>query len=97
MDYIINHFGTDHVFWILFGLNLIFGAISYKLGFARKLPLLKDVFVYIMLAVGTYILTIFSIFGLPITESLVIIAIVLAIYRFRLHQQRKERNKSNEA
>ena len=91
-DFILDRFGTDNIFWIFYVLNLIFGAISFKLGFARELPLLKNIFVYIMLAVGTYVITIFSIFKLPITESLIIIAVVLAIYRYRLHKQRKAKN-----
>ena|SRR5699024_3005079 len=84
-------FGIDYLFFILYVLNLIFGAIAYKLGFAKKLPILKSVFVYIMLIIGTYIMTIFSIFRLPITESLMIVSMVMGIYRFRLYQQRKSR------
>ncbi|MFZ3579617.1 YlaH-like family protein [Virgibacillus sp. DJP39] len=90
-EFVLTHYGEDYMYSILYILNFVFGSIAYKLGFARKLPLLKNVFVYIMLAVGTYILTIFSIFGLPITESLIIISIVLGIYRFRLHQERKRK------
>lgn len=88
-DFIYNHFGADHIIGIFYVLNLIFAAISYKLGFARELPLIKSIFVYIMLAVGTVILTIFSLVRFPITEVLIIISIVLGIYRFRLHQERK--------
>ncbi|OZU90449.1 hypothetical protein CIL03_04695 [Virgibacillus indicus] len=92
-DFILDNFGTENIFWIFYVLNLIFGAISFKLGFARELSLLKNIFVYIMLAAGTFVITIFSIFKLPITESLIIIAAVLAIYRYRLYKQRKSRNK----
>lgn len=90
-EFVLSEYGTEHLYTILYVLNLIFGAIAFKLGFAKKLPILKSVFVYLMLAVGTYILTIFSIFGLPITESLIIISIVLGIYRLRLHQERKRK------
>lgn len=93
-DFVVDNFGIDHIFLILYVLNLIFGTIAFKLGFARKLPILKSVFVYIMLAIGTYIMTIFSIFKMPMTESLIIISIVLGVYRFRLHQQRKTRTES---
>ncbi|GGB44816.1 hypothetical protein F3157_06885 [Virgibacillus dakarensis] len=86
-----DNYGTDHIFLTLYVLNLIFGAIAFKLGFARKLPILKSLFVYIMLAIGTYIITIFSIFKMPMTESLIIISVVMGVYRFRLHQQRKAR------
>lgn len=80
------------LFWALYILNIIFSIIAFKLGFARELPLLKSIIVYIMLAIGTFILTIFSIVKFPITETLIIISIVLGIYRFRLHRERKARN-----
>lgn len=76
------------MFWIFYVLNLIFSIIAYKLGFARELPLLKSIIVYIMLAIGVYVITIFSMFKMPMTESLVIISAVLGIYRFRLHRER---------
>ncbi|WP_042223914.1 YlaH-like family protein [Oceanobacillus manasiensis] len=87
-DMYIEYFGTDNIYLSFYLLNLIFGAIAFKLGFARKLPLVKTIFVYIMLAVGVYILTIFSILKLPITESLIVVSLVLGIYRFRLHRER---------
>lgn len=92
-DYIVDNYGTENIFWIFYVLNLIFGAIAYKLGFARKLPLLKSIFVYMMLAIGMFIITIFSIFKMPMTESMIVISVVLAIYRLRLHYQRKNQNK----
>ncbi|MFD2628253.1 YlaH-like family protein [Oceanobacillus kapialis] len=90
-DLYVDNFGTDHIYVTFYLLNLLFGAIAFKLGFARKLPLLKTIFVYIMLAVGVYILTIFSILKLPITESLLVVSLVLGIYRFRLHRERNAR------
>lgn len=100
-EYIINNFGEDHVYLTFYVLNLIFAAIAYKLGFAKKLSTLKSIIVYFMLAIGMYVLTIFSILPtattnqpLPITESLIIVCAILGIYRFRLHQQRKTQ-KSN--
>lgn len=77
-------------YWKSFVLNLILSVIAYKLGFARGLPFKKEVFVYIMLAIGVFILTIFNLMGLPITESLVIVSLVLGIYRYRLHLTRKK-------
>jgi len=79
------------MFWIFYFLNLVFSVIAYKLGFARQLPLLKSIFVYILLAIGVYVITIFSVLRLPMTESLIIISVVLAIYRFRLHKERQKR------
>src|SRR5699024_2999186 len=92
-DYLENNF-VDHMYWTFYVLNLIFGIIAYKLGFAKKLPLIKSLVVYILLAMGTFILTIFSILRLPMTESLIIVAIVMGMYRFRLHRERKEKQES---
>lgn len=80
------------LFWALYVANLIFSIIAYKLGFARELPLLKSLVVYIMLAFGTFILTIFSILEYPMTETLMIVSAVLGIYRFRLYRERQARN-----
>lgn len=91
-DFIVEHYGTENTFNIFFVLNYIFGIVAYKLGFARKLSVLKNVVIYIMLAVGMFILSLFSsIGGYPVTESLIIISVVLGIYRYRLHKERKER------
>lgn len=90
-DLFSENFG-DNIFWAFFIVNYVLAAIAYKLGFARDLPLLKSLFVYIMLAIGTFILTIFSILQYPMTETLLIISAVLAVYRFRLHRERKARN-----
>lgn len=91
--YILKHY-PDHLFWIFYVLNLIFASIAYKLGFARQLPLLKSILVYFLLALGTFILAVFSILKLPITESLIIISFVLGIYRYRLHQERSAKKTS---
>lgn len=91
---ITEYIGIDKLFITMYILNLIFGIISFKLGFARELPLLKMIIVYILLFIGFYVITIFSVLGLPMTESLIIISIVLAIYRFRLHRERKEKQET---
>jgi hypothetical protein len=90
-DLLIHYNGTDNIYLIFFVLNFIFAAIAFQLGFAKKLSPLKTVIVYIMLAVGIYVITIFSILKLPITESLIIISLVLGIYRFRLHKDRQRK------
>lgn len=88
-EFIVTNYGTDHIFWVFYFINLILAIIAYELGFARKLPLMKTIIVYVMLAVGNYIITIFSLLQYPITETLIIVSIILSIYRFRLYRQRK--------
>ena len=89
-----QYIGEDKLFASFYILNVIFGVIAYKLGFARKLPLLKSIIVYIMLLIGMFVVSIFNLLGLPITETLIIVALVLSIYRFRLHRERNARNET---
>ncbi|TFJ94522.1 YlaH-like family protein [Lentibacillus salicampi] len=90
-EFMVNYRDSINVFWTFYVINLVLAAIAYKLGFAKELPVLKSVLVYIMLAFGMLILNLFSIVGYPITDSLIVICIVLAIYRFRLHLERKSK------
>lgn len=91
-ELVINYRDSVNVFWLFYIVNLVLAAVAYKLGFAKELPVLKSVIVYIMLAVGMLILNFFSIVGYPITDSLIVICLVLGIYRFRLHRQRKSQH-----
>lgn len=69
-------------FMILYLVILILSAIVYKLGFARKLPILKTIIVYIFLAIGAFPMAVLGI-ALPFVEALVIALIVLLIIRWR--------------
>lgn len=75
--------------WYLYITVLLLSALVYNLGFARKLPLLKNVIIYILLAAGCTLLSFLAVF-LPVAEGLVIAAVVLIIYKIRLHQTKKE-------
>src|SRR5699024_10332596 len=69
----------------------IYCALVYVLGFARKIKLWQNVVIYIVMFVGCIMLTFFGAF-LPVAESLAVAAVVLGLYRFRLHQERKAGN-----
>ncbi|MBD8068442.1 YlaH-like family protein [Bacillus sp. PS06] len=69
----------------IFGLSIL----VYKLGFAQKLPILKSVIIYLFLGFGCTLLTFLAIF-LPITEGLVVAALILIIYKIRLYQSKKQ-------
>src|SRR5699024_12202387 len=88
-DFIYENYGAENIITIFYVVNLILAAIAYKLGFARELPIWKNVLVYIMLAIGNIIITLFSLVKFPITAVLIIITAVLSIYRFRLNRERK--------
>ncbi|WP_087973059.1 YlaH-like family protein [Oceanobacillus rekensis] len=89
-DLVVDINGIENIFWVFYVMNFILCAIAYELGFARKLPLGKAIFVYLMLLIATYILTIFTtVMRMPTVESLFVIILILAIYRIRLHKQRQ--------
>jgi hypothetical protein len=75
--------------WLLYLTILALSIVVYKLGFAKKLPLGKSIVIYIFLSVGCTIFTFFGIF-LPIAEGLVVAAIILILYKIRLHQSKKQ-------
>ncbi|MGJ9383934.1 hypothetical protein CR203_02180 [Salipaludibacillus neizhouensis] len=75
-----------------FVMYLIINALSivvFNLGFARKLPILKTVVVYVVMFLGNFIITILS-FSLPIIESLLIAAVILGVYKIQLRRHKKE-------
>lgn len=89
LDTYIDNFGTNNIFWFFYILNLILSVIVYKLGFARRLPLLKSMIVYIFLAIGSIIPTFMSLIKFPMAESLLILSVIFGIYRFRLYRARQ--------
>ncbi|MGM8214330.1 YlaH-like family protein [Bacillaceae bacterium W0354] len=92
--YFLVDIGGETGFWLLLLSILILSVITYKLGFAKKLALAKSLIIYILLIIGCVMLTLFTIIArLPMIEVLAVITLVLAIYRFRLHRERKAGNK----
>ncbi|MDQ0227032.1 YlaH-like family protein [Metabacillus niabensis] len=75
--------------WLLYITIFLLSVVVYKLGFAKKLPILKSLIIYIFLALGCTVLTFLGIF-LPIAEGLVVAALILIIYKIRLYQSKKQ-------
>lgn len=74
---------------ILYLIIVALAIIVFNLGFAQKLSIIKTIIIYILLFIGCSPLTLLGV-RLPVAEGLLISAIILGIYRFRLHQQRKQ-------
>ncbi|ACJ34241.1 YlaH-like family protein [Anoxybacillus flavithermus] len=72
--------------WLLYATIVVLSIIVYRLGFARKLPILKNVVIYTLLVLGCTILTFFAVF-LPVAEGLLVAAVVLIIYKWRLRRE----------
>ncbi|XKE93717.1 YlaH-like family protein [Metaplanococcus flavidus] len=75
--------------YALFAIILLLSALVYKLGFAKKLPLGKNIVIGLFLAVGGLGLT-FLAFFLPVVEGLVIAALILILYKIRLWREKRE-------
>ena len=75
--------------YALFAVIFLLSAFVYKLGFAKKLPVGKNVVIGLFLAVGGLGLT-FLAFFLPIVEGLVIAALILILYKIRLWREKRE-------
>lgn len=76
-------------FLLLYLIITVLSIIVFKLGFAKKLPPLKSVLIYLFLIIGCMPLTFFGI-GLPVAEGLIVAALILIIYKVRLYQSKKE-------
>ncbi|WP_440620220.1 YlaH-like family protein [Bacillus subtilis] len=74
--------------WLLYGTIFVLAVIVFKLGFAKRLPVLKSAVVYVFLALGCTVLTFLGVF-LPVAEGLVVAALILIIYKIRLYQSKK--------
>ncbi|KAB2337364.1 hypothetical protein F7731_07065 [Cytobacillus depressus] len=83
---------SDLGMWLLYLTIIALCIIVFKLGFAKKLPIAKSMIIYLFLILGCTVLTFFAVF-LPITEGLVVAALILIIYKIRLHQSKKQEGK----
>ncbi|MCR6095899.1 YlaH-like family protein [Salipaludibacillus agaradhaerens] len=75
-------------FWIMYIIVNVLSVIVFNLGFARKLPLLKNVIIYGLMFFGNIFMT-FLALALPIIESLFIAALVLGIYKLQLRRHQR--------
>ncbi|CAM3405224.1 YlaH-like family protein [Cytobacillus oceanisediminis] len=75
--------------WLLYITIVLLSILVFKLGFAKKLPIAKSVVIYTFLILGCTMLTFLGVF-LPVAEGLVVAALILIIYKIRLHQEKKQ-------
>ncbi|ERI06955.1 YlaH-like family protein [Aneurinibacillus aneurinilyticus] len=79
--------------YIEFFLIFVLTAVTYELGFAQKLPILKKVGVYVLLFIGAFPLTIFNALGLPMIPALCVAVVVLFLARLRRKDVKSMREK----
>ncbi|MEK4698737.1 YlaH-like family protein [Solibacillus sp. FSL R7-0668] len=78
--------------YVTFVLVFLLSALVYKLGFAKKLPIRKNVIIYTFLFIGCIVLTFLALF-LPMIEGLIISALILIVYKSRLWREKREQAK----
>ena len=83
----------DAAGYVVFILVFILSAIVFKLGFARELPLLKNIIIYTFLFLGCIMLTFFAFF-LPMIEGLIVAALILIVYKSRMWREKREQKKA---
>src|SRR5699024_1220884 len=76
-------------FFLLYATIVLLCAFVYKLGFAKKLPLLKSAIIYLFLLVGCFPLTIFGLL-FPVVGCLIVITVVFGGYKLRLKVAKKQ-------
>lgn len=97
MDSFLDSWLESIGFYGVYAVVLVLTAIIYQTAFARKLPLLKQLIVYLVLALGCFLLVIFHYMGLPIIPALSCTVVLIAATRARLsYLRRKNQSKPNE-
>jgi hypothetical protein len=74
--------------YALFLVIFVLSIVVYKLGFAKKLKMSQNVVIYLFLFLGCIMLT-FLAFFLPVVEGLIVAAMILILYKIRLHNEKK--------
>ncbi|UCZ51873.1 YlaH-like family protein [Bacillus shivajii] len=82
-------------FTIMYIVINVLTILVFNLGFARKLPILKTIIVYVMMLFGNIFIT-FLALTLPIIESLFVAALVLGLYKFQMKRHKSEEETSTQ-
>ena len=89
----MNEWLFEHV-WMTYAIIYVLVAYVYNKVFrVRKLPLLKNVIVYGLMALGTFLLLIFQMFGLPIVLCLLVAVGLMFLVRIRYWVEARQKRK----
>jgi CHASE2 domain-containing sensor protein len=79
-------------FWTAYIAIFVMTAIIFRVAFVKRLPVLKAVAAYVVLAVGCYIFTIMHIFRFPVIPALAITLVIVAVARLRMIMSDRQRS-----
>ncbi|WP_334071924.1 MULTISPECIES: YlaH-like family protein [Paenibacillus] len=63
----------------------------------QKLPLLKEIFLYVLMAIGSFLLLIFQIDKLPIIQCLLVAVVLMLMVRIRYFVEGRRKRKQEAA
>lgn len=94
----MNEWFAEHMLLTYLAIVLCIAFVYHKVFRVRKLPILKELIVYIIIALGSVLLLIFQIdASLPILQCLLIAILMMGIYRLRvLVMSRKKQSNPNQ-
>ncbi|MDQ0876888.1 putative ferric reductase [Paenibacillus sp. V4I3] len=89
----LNEWFGNHLY-ITYLLIFIFMSYVYNKVFkTRKLPVLKTAIIYVLLAIGSVMLLVFQIVGLPIVLCLAVAISLMFLVRIRYFIEKRSGNK----
>ncbi|WP_054949446.1 YlaH-like family protein [Numidum massiliense] len=78
-------------FWLAYAVIFILTGIVYKVAFARRLPVLKALIIYLFLAAGCYLFTIMHFLRFPVVLALAGTVVLIIIARLRMTATNRKR------
>jgi hypothetical protein len=78
--------------WSLYFIILLLSVAIYKVAFARKLPPLKALVVYFVLAIGCVLFWVMQLAQFPMIQALLITVVIIVVTRVRLWYSKKQEN-----
>ncbi|UUZ85529.1 YlaH-like family protein [Paenibacillus sp. P26] len=82
-----------HPFWTFVIIFVLMTYVYNKVFRVKKLPVLKDLIIYLLLAVGAAMLMLFQLAGLPIVPSLTVAVALMFLVRIRYFVQDRANRK----
>lgn len=80
---------ANHLWFTFIAIFIMLAYVYNKVFRTRKLPLLKNLIVYVLIAVGALLLMFFQLMGLPIVLCLGVAILLMVIVRIRLFLTKK--------
>ncbi|MFC5450214.1 YlaH-like family protein [Paenibacillus aestuarii] len=89
----MNAWLADHIYTTYILIFVFMTYVYNKVFRTRKLPVLKSLIIYVLLALGSVMLLFFQVAGLPIVLSLAVAVGLMLLVRVRYFVEKRSGNK----